>query len=345
MAQKTLSPSAGGWAICVLVLAGSVVLLGGAAMAQTHKPPDPYPDEFLIGRRTFFDFGPPFNYYELLSAKGRADGGTSIERVILTPSTNVCTRPPTVEVATTSVRASAAELLGGKNPCTIPEKALRRELKRCKKCLVFSGADVVMQVRCGDQSRRIRMDILDQDLFDPHAGTPEHTSWTLGVLARLDQTLGDTVMDRPAFALATSPPQPAVDMRPSSLLESLAAGQLDGLFEGGPDKPSELFRQAQNPPPPPTVVLVDSAPFRPTSYALPKYPPLALATHTGGPVVFTTKVTPDGHASAPVFSSGHPLLREAVSASVAAWTFPLEAASQNIQATLDFEMSCGSPHR
>ena len=320
-------------------------MLGGAAMARTHKPPAPQPDEFLIGRRTFFDFGPPFNYYEVLSARGSANGGTSIERLIVTPSTDACTRPPTVEVAAISVRVSAAELLGGKNPCTIPERDLRRELKRCKKCLVFSGADVVMQVRCGDQSRRIRMDILDEDLFDPHGGTPEHTSWTMRVLAQLDQALGDTVMDRPAFALAPAPPQPAAGPRSSSLLESLASGRLDVLFQGGPDKPSELFRQAQNPPPPPTVILVDSAPFRPTWYALPKYPPLALATHTSGPVVFTTRVASDGHASAPVFSGGHPLLRGAVSASVAAWTFPLEAVRRDVQVTLDFEMSCGSVQR
>jgi hypothetical protein len=189
------------------------------------------------------------------------------------------------------------------------------------------------------------MDILDDDLFDPHAGTPEHTSWTMRVLAQLDQALGDTVMDRPAFALSPSPPQPAIDPRPSSLLESLAAGRLDGLFQGGPDKPSELLRQAQNPPPPPTVMLVDSPPLRPTWYALPKYPPLALATQTSGPVVFTTKVAPDGHASAPVFWGGHPLLRGAVSASVAAWTFPMEAVGRDMQVTLDFEMGCGSIQR
>jgi hypothetical protein len=38
-----------------------------------------------------------------------------------------------------------------------------------------TGADVTMQVSCGGQSRRIRIDILNRDMSDPHAGTPEHT--------------------------------------------------------------------------------------------------------------------------------------------------------------------------
>jgi hypothetical protein len=42
------------------------------------------------------------------------------------------------------------------------KKPLRRELKRCKKCLVFSGADVVLQVQCGTETCLIRTDILDK---------------------------------------------------------------------------------------------------------------------------------------------------------------------------------------
>jgi hypothetical protein len=124
-----------------------------------------------MGRRTFFDFWPPFEFYEIFSVRA-GNKGALVERIQVTPPGDVRTQPATVQVATSSTSESIADLLGGTNPCTIPEKELRRELKRCKTCLTFSGADVVMQVQCGGQNRRIRMDILDRDMFDSHTVTP-----------------------------------------------------------------------------------------------------------------------------------------------------------------------------
>lgn len=51
---------------------------------------------------------------------------------------------------------------------------------------------MTMEVSCAGQSRRIRIDILNRDMFDPQAGTPEHTSWTMALLGRLDRALGSS---------------------------------------------------------------------------------------------------------------------------------------------------------
>src|ERR1017187_4114557 len=190
------------------VLFGVMLCICGSVIPQVRKSQPSSPDRLLLGRRTFFDFGPPFNFYEVLSVRS-TDRGALIERITVTPSADACTLSATVETTTASVNETIADLLGKTNPCSLPEKELRRELKRCKRCLVFSGADVVMQVQCGDQSRRIRMDILDRDMFDPHPTTPEHTSWTMALLGRLDQALGTSVMQRPMFAVSEPQKPPA----------------------------------------------------------------------------------------------------------------------------------------
>lgn len=108
---------------------------------------------------------------------------------------------------------------------------------------------------------------------------------------------------------------------------------------------SELFRQAQNPPPKPTVELVSSSPFRPDSYSPLGCPPLAKLTHTDGQVTFSAEVTPMGTISNPKFLNGHPLLKPGLEHDLASWKFPLEAAGQTIQATVDYKMNCSMPKR
>jgi hypothetical protein len=155
----------------------------------------PIPNQFAIARHTFVDFGPPLDFYELFIAH-RVESGTSIERISVTPSADVCFAPAKTEVASATVNETPTQLLGSTNPCTIPEKELRRELKRCKNCLVFSGAHVVMQVQCGTHTRLIRSDILDKDMFDKARNTPEHTSWTMKLLQRLDSAVGLSVFEK-----------------------------------------------------------------------------------------------------------------------------------------------------
>ena len=48
-----------GVAICAFLI------LANCALAQEHVASVAPPNQFEIARRTFFDFGPPFDYYEL----------------------------------------------------------------------------------------------------------------------------------------------------------------------------------------------------------------------------------------------------------------------------------------
>src|SRR5271156_6008696 len=169
-----------------------------AAFGQAHSAASPPPAQFAIGRRTFFDFGPPFNYFDLFVVRPTTSG-TAIERISLTPPGGSCAQPAKVEVATATISESIPTILGTTSPCAVPEKQLHRELKRCKKCQVFSGANVAMEVQCGNQTRVIRSDILDRDMFDPAANTPEHTAWTMHLLQLLDKAVGPSVMDKPIF--------------------------------------------------------------------------------------------------------------------------------------------------
>jgi TonB family protein len=303
-------------------------------------------DHFVIARRTFFDSGPPFEFYELISVQSQGNGAT-IERITLTPETDLCTRATTLEQGTASISASVADLLGRTNPCTIPEKELRRELKRCKRCLVFSGADVAMQVQCGEQTRRIRMDVLDRDMFDPAPKTPEHTSWTMTLLGRLDRALGNNVMDRPAFSLTSPADPPVTNVSVDALVGAVARGEFDGLFEKGGHKLSELLHEAQRGARwrGRSVALTASHPFTPASYDLPNYPPIAVAARVGGEVVVTIEVDVNGGVVNQKIVSGHRLLQGAVLSVVGGWKFPMEASGQEIRSTVEFKMDCAPGKR
>jgi Gram-negative bacterial TonB protein C-terminal len=316
--------------ICLAVLACV------CADARDSRPAAEMPTQFEIGRHTFFDFGPPTDYYELLVIRP-TQNGSSIERITLTPG-YTCT-PAKVEVASASTSESVADLLGNTNPCTIPEKELHRELKRCKKCLVFSGANVAMQFQCGTQSRILRADILDRDMFDPAPNTPEHTSWTMRILQRIDQAVGPGVMDKPIFDLSEST-KSSSNLPNSEWERDLSLGSYDALFASAPDKPSDLYRAARNPPPPPAIRLVSSEPFRPLTPLLPAYPPIAKLARVEGQVAFKLDVDKDGKAANFVLESGHPLLRGAVEQAVGKWVFPADAANQHVEAVIEFKTNC-----
>jgi TonB family protein len=324
----------------------AVLFLCCSAMCQDRSAAV-QPSQFEIGRHTFFDFGPPFDFYEIFIVRPSATG-TSVQRITLTLPGQKCVAPAEVKAASASTNESVAKLMGGKNPCTIPEKALRRESKRCKKCSVFSGADVVLQVRCGTVTRLIRTDILEKDWFDASPHTPEHASWTMQLLGRLDDAVGPGIMDRPIFLLPEKGEQPenAMDW---PTLRDVSAGKYDALFQGTPDiatdsatgKPSDLYRAAQDHPFPPVVRLLNSSvPLREGTFIPPTYPPIARLTGTGGRVSFKIEVDPNGKATKLSFESGHPLLRQAVNDAVSQWRFPKEATSQEIQITIEFGLNC-----
>lgn len=320
----------------VIICAG--LMSCSPALPQQLNPAPIRPNQFEIGRHTFFDFGPPFGFYEVFIVRPEADGA-SVEKVILTPPGNACIAPATVETASASIANPPSALLGSTNPCAIPENALRRERKRCKNCLTFSGANVVMQVRCGEQTRLIRSDVLDRDMLDGTANTPEYTSWTMRLLERLDQAVGHKVVDKPMLAVPEREVRAAEDTHPA-VLRDLSIGKYDALFQGAPHKASDLYRAAQNRPPPPSVRLLSSTSISPEVFVEPEYPPLAKLVGLEGVVSFTVEIDSSGAATDLTFESGHPMLREAVRKVVSNWKFPPSASGQRIQATIGFALNC-----
>jgi len=297
------------------------------------------PDGFVIGRHTSFDFGPPMDYYELFVVTATAKGA-SVERTTLTPAADACSLPAKVEVASATINQPVSELFGGVNPCAIPDKELHRELKRCKKCMVFSYAETAMQVQCGSQIRVIRSDILDRDMFDPQrAATPKNTSWTMQLLSRLDEAVGPGVMDRPMFG-AWDESQPSPKLEPSFELEDIGTGKYDGLFPKAPDKMSDLYAAAQKPMPVPTVRLVSVEPFAPEAAVLPPYPGIARLAHVEGSVTLNFYIGTDGRPTGIVFESGPGLLQHAVTNAVGGWNFQHAGSLQKVTATLEFKLNC-----
>jgi hypothetical protein len=198
-----------------------------------------------------------------------------------------------------------------------------------------------MEIKCGGKERRIRMDILDRDMFDPAPATPEHTSWTMNLLGKLDQALGNNVMDKPMFSVAETNILPASKLNSHSL-DDLNNGTFDALFEHAPDKPSELMKQAQIVPARPIVDLISSSPFSPISPALPIYPPIARAAHVEGQVTVKLDVTSTGQPSNLSFADGKVMLHNSVAWAVSGWTFPADAAGQHIEAIIQFNLNCPS---
>jgi hypothetical protein len=172
----------------VLALA-LVIIVSNACIAQPHKNREPFPAEVVLGRDSFIDIGPPFNYYDLTFL--RADGEkTDVERVSLTPPADACYPRAEIEVAHVTLNDPLFAVLQNTNPCTIPEKALKSELKRRNRGLLFSGMNVSIQVQCTGKKRLIRADILDRDIFEKHPRTPPYTSWSRTLFEKLDQAIG-----------------------------------------------------------------------------------------------------------------------------------------------------------
>ncbi len=314
-----------------------LLVFAATALPKDRKTVSPVPDHFVIGRDTFFDFGPPFHYIELLFVDSDGDG-TSIERVMLTAGYK-CTLPPKIEVAKATTKQSVAELFGTTSPCKIPEGDLHRELKRHKHDLVFSGANISMQVQCDGQSRIIRSDILDRDMFDPHAGTPEYASWTMRILGQLDQALGPGAMDKPMITL---PGDSNVSAQPadSPMFQEIGTGKYDSLFPGTTDKPSQIYLSTKNTIPSPTVKLLNASPFQPILAPLPAYPPIARLAGVEGAFTFTVDVQTDGRATNFAVEQGAPLLRAAIEKASHDWIFPKQAARQHVVVSLQFAINC-----
>ena len=198
----------------------------------------------------------------------------------------------------------------------------------------------MMQVQCGGQTRLIRSDILDRDMFGPSGNVPPKISWTMRLLKQLDQVAGPGPADTtPIFAIPAKEPPPRTAPH-SAVLRMLAAGKYDALFRGEPEKPSQLYSAAQKPPPSPTVRLVSITPLGPQDLALPPYPPILRLAHVEGSVSFHFEIGPDGRAKNLNFDSGPPLLRRTVPIAVKKWRFPRSASNRQVHATIAFALNC-----
>jgi len=328
------------FAMIRLPVACLVLLFSAYVSATAQQTSSSFPARMVIARHTFFDFGPPFDFYEVITVNSNSNG-LSLERAIVTPAGDACAQPPSVEVKAVSIPGSMRDLLKGKNPCDIPEKDLQKESKRCKHCLVFSGVDVTMQVSCGTRDRKIRMNVLDKDIFDQAPNTPEHTSWTMHVMSSLDAALGPGVFDKPMFALNDSK-QASGQVMGLDISRDLRSGKFDDLFSA--EKPvSELALEAEKQPHLPTVILAESSPAIPITMELPGYPPIAKAAHAEGEVSMNFDVTADGQTKNLSFGDSGKLFQSVTAAVVEKWIFPKTTEGHKEHVTLSFKLNCGIP--
>jgi hypothetical protein len=323
----------------VFILA--LLIVGAPTPTQRHRSTQAVPDHFVIARDSFFDFGPPFHYLELFFVRP-TETGSSIERILLTPTASECFQPAKVETASVLIKKTPAALLGGTNPCTIPEKELTDELKRRKHGLVFSGVNVVIQVQCGDQTRQVRSDILDRDIYAASPNTPEHTSWTMKLLEQLDKAIGNRVVDKPAFPLPESPDtaQQRGQEAPSPNLRDVNQGKYDVLFPGTDIKASEVYRAAQVLPPSPIVRLVGALDVPPQLFSQPEYPILAQMAGVEGEVTFDFDVDPNGVPTNLRNDVGPVLLKGAVASAIKSWKFSRDASGQKVRVSFGFILTC-----
>src|SRR5271154_6541576 len=98
----------------VTTLLSAVFLVAGSAIAQERSPAPDQPNQFAIGRRTFFDFGPPFEYYEVFVVTEAKDG-SSVQRVTLSAPSDPCLQRAKIEIASALLPESPAALLGASN--------------------------------------------------------------------------------------------------------------------------------------------------------------------------------------------------------------------------------------
>jgi TonB family protein len=320
----------------LLKTAWMVLFISSVCGAQTGQ--SAMPERLTIARHTFFDFGPPNDYYEVIQV-ATAGNGLSVQRALVTPAGDACFQPAKLEMSSGVVSGTMEELLASRNPCAIPERDLHREQKRCKKCLVFSGVDVTMQMSCGASDRQIRMDILDRDLFDSAPGTPKNTSWSMAVLTKLDKALGPGAMDKPIFPLDSSEP---TTLPHSDLLYQILDGKFNSLF-GEQTKVSEIAQEAtKGPPAPPTIEIESVSPIAPDVSELPKYPPIAKLAHLEGIVEVSFDVDDGGGVQNIAFTNPPRLrmLQPAVAEALSKWNFPQPARGKSGKASIRFRLNC-----
>jgi hypothetical protein len=322
----------------IVIAIGFVLFINGTCIAQKHKSQEPFPVEVVIGRDSFIDIGPPFNYYDLTFLRSEGEK-TEVERISLTPPADVCYPRAEIAIAHVSLNESLSSVLQGTNPCTIPEKALKAELKRRNNGFVMSGMNVSIQAECAGGVRVMRADILDRDIFDAHPNTPQYTAWSRTLFDKLDQATGDHPWDKPIFPVSEAVPASPPTSN-SVALQAIADGKFDSIFGDSPDRPSALYRMAQNVPRVPFIELTSSEPVRPSKYVDPVFPPIAKAAHVHGVVEFHLTIGSNGSAKDFAIDSGPKLLWQTVSDAIAKWKFSTDDSGKTDHGSIRFGLNC-----
>jgi TonB family protein len=160
------------------------------------------------------------------------------------------------------------------------------------------------------------------------------------LLDKLDKVIGPGVLDKPIFPELSDKDEAVAKTHRLLSLKEVEAGDYDLLFQGAPDTASELFRASQITAVKPSIRLVSSTPCAPKEFVNPNYPPIAKLARVEGKVEVHLKVANDGTVTHFEFKAGHPILRIATEEAVSKWTFPAEAAGQEIEVVLEFNTNC-----
>jgi len=319
-----------------ITLYGAYFLLASTLCCAQKKSAD-MPDSLIIARDTFWDIGPPFDYYDLIQITQTKDG-LSLDQVLVTPQGQACLQPAAGEERIAILPKTMAALLEDRNPCAIPERDLHREINRCKKCSVFSGVHVMMQASCSGTLRQLNINIMDQDIYGSRTPTPQNTSWSMRVLSTINQALGPASESKPIFQVAVAQHR---EVPQTPLVEAIREGKYDGLF-GENSGVSKIIVEAEQPPPPkPSVQVLSVTPFFPVTPEAPNYPPIAIAARVEGIVHASFNVTSDGRAENITFDEPRlPMLQGAAREAMSQWTFPQLAWGQSGRVAIQFALNC-----
>jgi TonB family protein len=296
---------------------------------------------FVLGVNTFFDFGPPFNYYEIFVVIPIAQG-SKVEKFTLTPVAHKCYAPAKAEYAENTTSLSVKELLIGVDPCAIRDKDLKKEAKRKHKESNLSGANLSLRMNCGRNVRTIEMRVLERDWFLKHPGTPKNTDWTMQVLEKLRGSTGLGTMENPMFALVGTGPRGPLSADAASI-ENLRSGGGDVLFPWAieREKVSAIYRESLVEPAKPSVTFVRSTPIEPVQYTLPIYPPLVRMAQKEGDVSVVLTINAEGKVSNVGTYSGPKLLEGAMRDAVKDWKFPPAAEPvREVRVSVAFRLNC-----
>jgi len=324
----------------------AALLLTTGYHIASHKPATSQSiTEFVIGEVTHWDFGPPFNYYEIFVVKQRP-GGSLVERILLTPAMDKCRAPAKVEYTAHSTTTTVKEFLDGLDPCQVSEKTLAKERRRSKKGLVFSYAVGTMKVECGNTTRVIRTNILDRDWFATKPDTPKGTEWTLRLIEKLNAISGPGVSDKPMIATVEETSATHLSGSHESLKE-LEEGKFDNLFGGTDESVSRIYSDSEAKHPEPTVEFLNSEPLQPTEHELPSYPKLAWLVSKDGETSAVVELDTSGNVAAVISVQGFPFFEQSVRDALKSWKFPpnppnaeVVAAARQVTVRFRFSLNC-----